>query len=72
MCDISSLRVNGPSEPGRLRDVCICQWVNQLETKSAKITETRCFTNCTSFPDNHKFPSLTALYKCITDFLLLN
>ena len=28
MCDISSLRVNGPSEPGRLRDVCVCQWVN--------------------------------------------
>ena len=27
MCDISSLRVNGPSEPGRLRDVCVCQWV---------------------------------------------
>ena len=30
MCDISSLRVNGPSEPGRLRDVCVCQWVNVL------------------------------------------
>jgi len=31
MCvfDISSLRVNGPSEPGRLRDVCVCQWVNR-------------------------------------------
>jgi len=29
MCDISSLRVNGPSEPGRLRDVCVCQWVNK-------------------------------------------
>jgi len=28
ICDISSLRVNGPSEPGRLRDVCVCQWVN--------------------------------------------
>ena len=28
MCDISSLRVNGTSEPGRLRDVCVCQWVN--------------------------------------------
>ena len=28
MCDISSLRVKGPSEPGRLRDVCVCQWVN--------------------------------------------
>ena len=27
VCDISSLRVNGPSEPGRLRDVCVCQWV---------------------------------------------
>ena len=26
--DISHLRVNGPSEPGRLRDVCVCQWVN--------------------------------------------
>ena len=30
VCDISSLRVNGPSEPGRLRDVCVCQWVNTL------------------------------------------
>ena len=29
MCDISSLRVNGPSEPGRLRDVCVCQWVKR-------------------------------------------
>ena len=29
VCDISSLRVNGPSEPGRLRDVCVCQWVNE-------------------------------------------
>jgi len=29
VCDISSLRVNGPSEPGRLRDVCVCQWVNR-------------------------------------------
>src|SRR5215475_11618392 len=28
--DISSLRVNGPSEPGRLRDVCVCQWVNRF------------------------------------------
>ena len=28
MCVISNLRVNGPSEPGRLRDVCVCQWVN--------------------------------------------
>jgi len=28
VCDISSLRFNGPSEPGRLRDVCVCQWVN--------------------------------------------
>jgi len=27
VCGISSLRVNGPSEPGRLRDVCVCQWV---------------------------------------------
>jgi len=31
--DISSLRVNGPSEPGRLRDVCVCQWVNQCFVK---------------------------------------
>ena len=23
----SRLYVNGPSEPGRLRDVCVCQWV---------------------------------------------
>jgi len=30
ICDISSLRVNGPSEPGRLRDVCVCQWVNSI------------------------------------------
>ena len=30
VCDISSLRVNGPSEPGRLRDVCVCQWVNSI------------------------------------------
>ena len=29
ICDISSLRVNGPSEPGRLRDVCVCQWVKE-------------------------------------------
>ena len=29
VCDVSSLRVNGPSEPGRLRDVCVCQWVKQ-------------------------------------------
>ena len=39
--DISNLRVNGPSEPGRLRDVCVCQWVNcnwvvtQLQFQSA-------------------------------------
>ena len=32
VCDISSLRVNGPSEPGRLRDVCVCQWVNPGHT----------------------------------------
>jgi len=32
VCDISSLRVNGPSEPGRLRDVCVCQWVKEPET----------------------------------------
>ena len=32
MCDISSLRVNGPSEPGRLRDVCVCQRVNIIYT----------------------------------------
>jgi len=25
---ISHLRVNGPSESGRLRDVYVCQWVN--------------------------------------------
>jgi len=31
ICDISSLRVNGPSEPGRLRDVCVCQWVKELK-----------------------------------------
>ena len=30
VCDISSLRVNGPSEPGRLRDVCVCQWVKNI------------------------------------------
>ena len=30
VCDISNLRVNGPSEPGRLRDVCVCHWVNVL------------------------------------------
>jgi len=30
VCDISSLKVNGPSEPGRLRDVCVCQWVKRL------------------------------------------
>ena len=29
VCDISSLRVKGPSEPGRLKDVCVCQWVNK-------------------------------------------
>jgi len=23
----SRLCINGPSEPGRLRDVCVCQWV---------------------------------------------
>ena len=33
MCDISSLRVNGPSEPGRLRDVCVCQWVKESRGK---------------------------------------
>ena len=32
VCDISSLRVNGPSEPGRLRDVCVYQWVNPSVT----------------------------------------
>ena len=32
----SSLRVNGPSEPGLLRDVCVCQWVNSFW----KISET--------------------------------
>ena len=31
VCDISSLRVNGLSEPGRLRDVCVCQWVNMAQ-----------------------------------------
>ena len=23
---VSRIRVNGPSKPGRLRDVCVCQW----------------------------------------------
>ena len=32
VCDISSRRVNGPSEPGRLRDVCVCQWVKFVYT----------------------------------------
>jgi len=26
----SRLHINGPSEPGRLRDVCVCQWVNYV------------------------------------------
>ena len=25
----SRLYINGPSESGRLRDVCVCQWVNE-------------------------------------------
>ena len=45
MCDISSLRVNGPSEPGRLRDVCVCQWVNM---------DNSFWTHCTT----HRWPSM--------------
>ena len=26
----SRLCINGPSEPGRLRDVCVCQWVKEI------------------------------------------
>jgi len=25
----SRLCINGPSEPGRLTDVCVCQWVKR-------------------------------------------
>jgi len=26
----SRLCINGPSKPGRLRDVCVCQWVKNI------------------------------------------
>ena len=50
--------------------ICTYMSTNQLDRKNTKITETQCFTYSTLFPDNHKFPSLRAQYKCIRIFLL--
>jgi len=32
----SRLCINGPSEPGRLRHICVCQWVKQTFIKGGK------------------------------------
>ena len=32
----SWLYINGPSEPGRLKDVCVCQWVKEALKKMLK------------------------------------
>ena len=51
--DIISLRVNGPSEPGRLRDVCVCQWV---KARSTQVTWTLRILQFTS--DNKKVKNI--------------
>ena len=64
----SWLCINGPSEPGRLTDVCVCQWVKELNILTLAflyIFEVNCFIRkyCQSLEQNSRVHQYNAWRK---------